>query len=167
MKKYFVSYTLLSAVTAIVIFLFALPACNMLQSDSAVFDKVAARKAIEAADSLFITLMNKGDVTGMANCYTTDAQMMAPNSPTVKGRSNIQAAMMTYIESGATKMNVQINNVWGDEETLVSEGTMSFSTNDGQMVDKSKYITIYKKEDGRWKMFRDCFNSDLSLATAK
>jgi uncharacterized protein (TIGR02246 family) len=131
------------------------------------FDKAAARKAIESADSLFVDLLDKGDATGLANCYTADAQFMMPNAPSIEGRTNIQAAMMEFIKSGATKMNVHINNVWGDEETLISEGTMTFSTKEGQVVDKSKYITVYKREDGRWKMFRDCFNSDLPVPASK
>lgn len=131
------------------------------------FDKAAARKEIETTDSLVTDLMSKGDATGLANCYTTDAQLMMPNSPTIEGRRNIQAAMMEFIKSGTTKMNFSINNVWGDEEALISEGTMSFSTDAGQVVDRSKYITVYKKEDGKWKIYRDCFNSDLPLLVVK
>ena len=159
--------TMLAVFSGLLLLIFVAAGCYMLQSDRNSFDKINARKSIETTDSLFMDLMNKGDATGLADCYTTDALLMMPNAPSIQGRSNIKNAMMNFIKSDATKMNVQINNVWGDDETLVSEGTMSFSTKDGQVVDKSKYITIYKKEDGRWKIFRDCFNSDLSLAIAK
>lgn len=135
--------------------------------NSPAFDKAAALKEIEVTDSLFVDLMNKGDATRLAECYTVDALLMMPNAPSIKGRTNIQSAMMEFIKSDATKMSIRVNNVWGDEEALISEGTLSFSTKDGQVVDKSKYITVYKKEDGRWKMFRDCFNSDLSLPASK
>jgi uncharacterized protein (TIGR02246 family) len=131
------------------------------------FDKVAARKEIETTDSLFIDLMNKGDATGLAECYTADAQLMLPNASSIEGKTNIQSAMMDFIKSDATKLSIRINNVWGDEEALISEGSLSFSTKEGQVVDKSKYIAVYKKEDGRWKKFRDCFNSDLPLPASK
>ena len=131
------------------------------------FDKVAARKEIESADSLFIDLLNKSDATGLADCYTADAMLMMAHAPAIEGSTNIQSAMMEFITSGATKMSVRINNTWGDEETLISEGTAMFATKEGQVVDRGKYITVYKKEDGRWKMFRDCFNSDLPLVAAK
>ena len=131
------------------------------------FDKIAARKSIEATDSMFVDLMNKGDATRLAECYTVDALLMMPNKPAIEGRTNIQSAMMDFIKTDATKMSTRINNVWGDEEALISEGTISFSTKEGQVADRIKYICVYKKEDGMWKMFRDCFNSDLPLQAAK
>jgi len=131
------------------------------------FDKIAARKNIEATDSMFVDLMNKGDATRLAECYTVDALLMMPNKPSIEGRTNIQSAMMDFIKSDATKMSIRINNVWGDEEALISEGTIFFHTKEGQVADRIKYITVYKKEDGMWKMFRDCFNSDLPLQAAK
>lgn len=131
------------------------------------FDKIAARKNIEETDSMFVDLLNKGDATRLAECYTVDALLMMPNKPAIEGRTNIQSAMMDFIKSDATKMSIRINNVWGDEEALISEGTLLFSTKEGQVVDRMKYITVYKKEDGMWKMFRDCFNSDLPLQAAR
>lgn len=161
--KLFIRITKLQINTFIFISLLFAAGCNNKSS----FDKDAAQKAIEAADSVFVNLLDKGDATGLANCYTSDALLMAPNAPSIQGRTNIQSAMMEFIESGATKMTVRINNVWGDEETLISEGTMTFAPKDGQVAYRSKYITVYKKEDGRWKMFRDCYNSDLPLSAAK
>ena len=161
--KTFIRISLLQITLITILSLLFATGCN----NNPAFDKTAARKTIESADSLFIDLLDKGDATGLANCYTTDALFMLPNAPSIQGRTNIQSAMMDFITSGATKMSVRINNVWGDEETLISEGTMTFSTKEGQVVDKCKYITVYKKEEGRWKMFRDCYNSDLPLPAAK
>jgi len=31
------------------------------------------------------------------------------------------------------------------------------------MLDKGKYIVIWKKVDGEWKYYRDIFNSDLPI----
>ena len=33
--------------------------------------------------------------------------------------------------------------------------------NDGKVMDEGKSLEIYKMEDGKWKILRDCFNSDL------
>lgn len=161
MKKFIIPPQLKVIFITMMVLIFA-AGCN-----KPVFDKVTARKEIEVTDSLFIDLMSKGDATGLAECYTADALLMMPNGPAIEGKTNIQSAMMDFIKSDATKMSIRINNVWGDEDALISEGTLSFSTKDGQVVDKSKYIAVYKKEDGRWKIFRDCFNSDLPLIATK
>jgi ketosteroid isomerase-like protein len=36
---------------------------------------------------------------------------------------------------------------------------------DGTIADKGKYIVVWKKEDGKWKLHRDLSNSDLPVAT--
>ena len=55
--------------------------------NTSAFDKIAARKSIEATDSMFVDLMNKGDATRLAECYTVDALLMMPNKPAIEGRT--------------------------------------------------------------------------------
>jgi ketosteroid isomerase-like protein len=32
---------------------------------------------------------------------------------------------------------------------------------DGKEIDRGKALELWKMEDGKWKLFRDIFNSDL------
>ena len=36
-----------------------------------------------------------------------------------------------------------------------------------KILDKGKYVVVWKQENGEWKLFRDIFNSDLPAAPAK
>jgi ketosteroid isomerase-like protein len=45
------------------------------------------------------------------------------------------------------------------------EGVYEIKTKDGKQLDKGKYIVLWKKEDGKWKLHRDISNSDLPLAS--
>ena len=131
------------------------------------FDLTAAKKDIEEANRNFCGMLSKSDSVGLANSYATDAEMMVPNAPAVVGRKNIQTEISNIINSGATKLDLKTINLWGDEGMLIEEGILTLATKDGKQLDKGKYIVLWKKEDGTWKLFRDCFNSDLPAPSSK
>lgn len=131
------------------------------------FDLTVAKTEIEEANRNYMDILSKGDSVGLANCYTYDAKFMGPNSPAIEGRKNIQAVIAGFINSGATKLNLKINDLWGTEALLAEEGVMTLSTKEGKQLEKGKYIVLWKKEDGKWKLFRDFFNSDLPTPTSK
>ena len=131
------------------------------------FDLSAAKLQIDDANANFMSLVAKGDSVGVANCYTIDAKFMGPNAPAVEGRKGIQSVIAGIINSGIAKVNLTATNVWGDENMLAEEGTLTLAIKDGMQVEKGKYIVLWKKEDGKWKLFRDCFNSDLPVSAPK
>jgi ketosteroid isomerase-like protein len=49
---------------------------------------------------------------------------------------------------------------------LAEEGEYTFMNNDNKELDRGKYIVLWKKENGEWKLFRDCYNSDLLIPSA-
>ena len=142
-------------------------ACNSPKPPAiAVFDITAAKKEIEQADSNFMNFLSKGDSVGLANCYTADAKFMGSNVPAVAGRNNIQSVVAGLINAGVAKLDLKLLDVWGTEALVAEEGEMTLTTKDGTQIDKGKYIVLWKKEDGKWKLFRDIFNSDLPVPAA-
>ena len=138
--------------------------CTSPQKES-VFDLADAKKEIEAANREFIELFAKGDAAGVANFFTADAKSMGPNEPSHEGRKKIQTVYEGFIQSGANRLVLITTAVWGNEDLLAEEGLFTFSDKDGKQLDKGKYIVLWKKEEGRWKLFRDCYNSDLPIST--
>ena len=134
---------------------------------AAAFNMDAAKKAIEERNYMFMDLFNKSDTIGLANLYTKDAKLLGSNTESVVGRSNIQSAFAGFINAGAAKIEIKTNELWGDENMLVSEDAWKLFTKDGTKIDHGKAMVIWKKEDGKWKLFRDIFNSDLPVPTSK
>ena len=130
------------------------------------FDLTSAKKEIEAANQEFMGLLAKGDSVGLANSYTIDAAFMGGGAPAAEGREKIQSAMADIINSGVTKVDLRVKNVFGTEDLLAEEGELSIYVKD-DVVDVGKYIVLWKKEDGKWKLFRDIFNSNLPAPAAK
>lgn len=132
------------------------------EKESAVagFNLTTAKAEIEEADKNFMALFAAGDSVGLANSYTIDAKFMSPGVPAIVGRANIQTDMSNIIQSGITGIDIRLGNVFGTEDLIAEEGELTlFVGNEAVAVEK--YIVLWKKEDGRWKMFRDIYNSNL------
>jgi uncharacterized protein (TIGR02246 family) len=130
------------------------------------FDLAAAKTAIEAVNADFGAFVGKSDSVSLAGLYTADAKLMGPNMPTASGRSNIQSTFAGMF-SAMGQMGIKLTTleVWGNESAVTEEGTYSITDKDGKEIDKGKYLVVWKMEDGKWKLFRDCWNSDLPVLT--
>lgn len=132
------------------------------------FDLAGAKKSIEDANAAFGDLVSKSDSAGLAGMYTSDAKMLGANMPAVSGRAGIQSAFHEMLGMGIAGAKLTTVEVWGNESMISEEGTYTLSDKNGKELDKGKYIVLWKMEDGKWKLFRDCFNSDMPpMAPAK
>ena len=137
------------------------------QTDSAAvtetpaFDMAAAKIAIETQGSAFVNALNKGDAVGVSDCYTADAKLMQPNGASVSVRENIRQLVAEWIKSGVSTFSMRTVEVWGNENQMVAEEEWTFTDKDGKVLDKGKSLELFKMEDGKWKLYRDCYNSDM------
>ena len=126
------------------------------------FDLAAAKTAINATNAEFETLVSKMDSVGMAGLYTSDAKMMVPNMPALSGKANIQSGFAgMFAETGQIGIKFTSDEVSGNEEMVSEVGSYSMTDKSGKEIDKGKYIVLWKMEDGKWKLHRDIFNSDM------
>ena len=111
-------------------------------------------------------LVAKGDSIGLANAYTTDAKFMSAGAPAVVGRANIQKAMADIVKFGITRVDLRLKKVFGTEDLIAEEGELTLFINNDAVAEE-KYIVLWKKEDSKWKLFRDIFNSNLPDPSSK
>lgn len=123
------------------------------------FDLTIAKKEIEEANQNLMDLVAKGDTVGIANLYTTDAKLMFAGAPSIDGKANIQSAFAGIVKSGVTKVDLKTIAVFGTEDLLAEEGKVTVFVNDKALAEE-KSIVLWKKEDGKWKLFRDITNSN-------
>ncbi|MDX1542951.1 MAG: DUF4440 domain-containing protein [Christiangramia sp.] len=125
------------------------------------FDLKTAKKEIIDANTEYSRLYAAKDSVGLAKLYTEDAKFMMNGSPAIKGRKNIQSTMAGIMNSGIARVDLRTIDVWGSEGLVTEEGEVSLYK-DGVEVDRGKYLVLWKKEDGKWHLFRDIFNSNMS-----
>ena len=132
------------------------------------FDIAGAKKVIDSLNVVFGSMISKGDSVGLASLYTSDAKFMMPNMPTASGRNAIQSAFAgLFAAMGTPGLTLTTNDIWGTEELITEVGTYTMTDETGKEIDKGKYIDLWKMEDGKWKLHRDIFNSDMPLVPSK
>jgi ketosteroid isomerase-like protein len=95
--------------------------------------------------------------------YCKDAQVLSPNMPLVASRDSIIKFFQGDGSGTDVKMELPIGNVYGDEDLVVEEGTYNFPDGKGGSFDKGKFIALWKQEDGKWKLYREIWNTDMPI----
>lgn len=121
------------------------------------------RAAIEARNKRFMDAARRGDAAGLAALYTVDGQVLPPNADSVTGRQAVQAFWQAVMDMGIKEAVLEIGEAEGHGDVVIEVSTFTLSSEGGQVLDKGKYIVIWKQEDGQWKLHRDIFNSSLPL----
>jgi uncharacterized protein (TIGR02246 family) len=138
-------------------------ACNntetKIESIKPTFSLADAKKEIDEVNKKFMDFVAKGDSAGIASLYTTDAKLMFTGAPATMGQAGIQSVFGGIIKSGVTKVDLKTVDVFGTEELLAEEGSVTIYVKEAA-VGEEKYIVLWKKEDGKWKLFRDIANSN-------
>jgi uncharacterized protein (TIGR02246 family) len=123
------------------------------------------RKTEPALDKItkeFTAAFNAKDAKKVASFYADDAVLMSPDSPMVRGRSNIE---VHYEET----FRVMFSDVQMKPVESVITGTRAFevgtssATRPGDAsarTENGKYLVIYKRVGNNWKIAYDMYNSD-------
>lgn len=144
--------------------LFSATSCDSPKKENSTpFDIATAKKEIETQNMVFMNALLIGDSVGIANCYASDSKFMIPNSKAVVGRKNLIPIFSNFIKAGMTNFHIKIVDAWGNNDLLTVEQEWVFTDKNGKDIDRGKSLELWIKENGQWKLFRDCFNSDLSL----
>jgi uncharacterized protein (TIGR02246 family) len=139
-------------------------------TSTAVIDIAADERAIRGHVDHWLQLVKTNDAAGIAELYAEDGAVMPPNAPIGKGRPAIQqtwASMMRTPGFGLTFVPEEII-VSSSGDMALDRGTYEFtSESDGApQTDTGKYVVVWRKIGGEWKVAADIFNSDVPASGA-
>ena len=120
------------------------------------------QEAIAAADENFMSTFNRGDAAGMGDLYTENGQLLPTGSDFVTGKAAIQAFWQGVMDMGIKTARLDIIEAEGCGDTAIEIGKYTLSGEAGNVMDRGKYVVIWKQEAGQWKLHRDIWNSSLS-----
>ncbi len=125
------------------------------------------RATIEAANGRLAAALAKGDAAQLAGCYTADGQVFPPGSDAARGRDAIQKVWQGVVDAGIKDVALTTVEVDGHGDMAHEIGTYTLTTKDGKVADRGKYIVIWKKDKGQWRLHRDIWNSSVPVPAAK
>ena len=169
-KKIFIYFLLLSSSA------FLITGCNNTTSETlnkdskdstTAFDPAAMRKIIEEKNNEFAKAFTTGDSATMVNHYTMDGKLFPPNAEAVTGRDAIAAVVSEYLKYGIKEFKDETTALYGNENNLIEEGNFFMGDGKGNTIDKGKYMCVWRKDNGEWKVYSNMFNTSLPPATAK
>src|SRR5262249_42010396 len=117
-----------------------------------------SRTEIEAVNRAMEEAVRKRDPERLAALYTTDAIVMPPDAPFVKGRDGIKQFWGSAIQQLGVK-DVRLGTVdleiAGDTAHEVGEALLTLESGSATL----KYVVVWKKVGGQWCLHRDIWNA--------
>lgn len=106
------------------------------------------------------TSFNENDPAGATELFTDDGAIMAEFGEVVRGKEAIRKFL-------GSELNKRLQ-YWITSEGSSTTGNVGYDTGSMRIRDTSKgvdlsngkYVTIYRKENGNWKIYRTIYNSN-------
>jgi ketosteroid isomerase-like protein len=124
-----------------------------------------AESALKALDRDWS--MSAATLDSFITFYADDAQMFPPNSSLASGKDAIKKvwAGVIALPGFAISWEPSTAVVSKSGDVAYTTGTYTFTANgaDGKPApDKGKYVAVWKKVGGKWKVVADIWNSDTA-----
>ena len=108
-------------------------------------------KEIELRLREYENYLRKGDSIALGDMYMMDAEII----PSTVGRENIIKAFGGMIRDSITGSSFKTSHLWGNDQLLVEDGTGTWYHANGEPIGSGRYLLVWKKDDGKWKILRD------------
>lgn len=123
------------------------------------FGQSNMQATIQAANDRFVATFAAGNAGGLAATYTADAMAFPPGSEIVKGRAAIQKMWQGVIDSGVKSATLSTTEVESHGDVAHEVGKYAMKDASGKVLDSGKYLVVWKREQGTWRIHRDIWNS--------
>lgn len=120
-----------------------------------------ARAAVITVENELVRLINKAAWDSVSAIYATDATIMAPGSPPVRGQKAISSFWHTVSIRGMHSIELQFIDLEQSGEKLIAKGKYVMNNKQNEIIDIGKFIAIYKKEKNKWRLQTDMFNTSM------
>ena len=120
----------------------------------------ATTEAISAVYEKFMTAVERGDADAISSLYTEDAQILPPGGGIVSGRDALPAFWAATLGMGIKRCSFDTLEVDEHDDTAIEIGRVTLFAEGDVQIDTPKYLVVWKRDAGEWRMHRDIFNSD-------
>ncbi len=142
-----------------------LSAALAVAGSAAAAGSTVQEQLIRELEAKWVAAVAAKDIAAIARIYTADGMFLAPNAPLVEGREAIAEAWAGLLGLPGISLTFEPTRIEVSESAdLASDvGTyaLAFDSDGGRIEDQGKYVVVWKKVSGAWKVLADIFNSNL------
>jgi ketosteroid isomerase-like protein len=139
--------TLLSAISA-----------YSLGEESAGADSVSNGEEIVALETKWSSLFAARDLDGVMALMAENSVLIMPGSPPIVGAKGIRKATKAMLESDdAVSWKSDFARIAPSGDMAYDYGTATTKSMDGSIIE-GRYLVVWVKENGSWKVAADMFN---------
>jgi len=120
------------------------------------------KRALESGAAAWMEAFNTRNADALTSLYTEDAVLLPPNEPAVFGRDAIRATNRELLAEEGLGMEIEDLEVRSEGDLGYKAGRYRMYSKDGALLDRGKYIEIWKKTDGTWLIHREMWNSSVA-----
>ncbi len=128
-------------------------------------DTAALTASLDSLNKAFLAAVAKRDTEALVSSYADDARVLPPGEPRADGHEAIRKVWVRFLRTPGLELNAISSQPIFTEagDMIIDVGSYTMKMNDAKgkpMEDVGKYVTIFKKMNGSWKIAVDTFNSD-------
>ena len=123
-------------------------------SNTTAFDMQKAKAFIDSINAKFSEQIKNGDSTWVASQYGSDAEILLEKSEPIT-RKDILSFWGKVCRSETKDWAFTTTDLRGDENFLIETGTYEIKDANKKPADRGKYVVVWKKQNGEWKLYRD------------
>lgn len=131
------------------------------------FDLAVVKKVIEEKNARFTRAHVAGDQATIDAMFTEDAKCLPPNAEPVIGRAAIAKLTADYLAYGVSEFREETTDFYGNEDVLIDQGNYVMVYGPDKVREIGKYVNIWRKEAGVWKIYSNIWNTNAAAAAVK
>ena len=142
--------------------------CAAGQQSAPAVDQAAITAQVDSLNTVYNSAVAAKDTAAIVSMYADEGMVMPANQARAVGRDGIRQAWAGFLalpglELKPTSQTKMISEA-GDMVVDIGSFTFTMTGPDGKPInDVGKYVTIFKKVNGEWKIVVDMFNSDIPM----
>lgn len=137
----------------------------VLAGGAAVAGSEAQEQMIRDLGKKWVAAVAAKDIAAIADIYTADGLFMAPNAPPAQGHEDVGKAWAGLLALPGISLTFEPTRIevsaGADLAADVGVYALAFDGEGGRVEDQGKYVVVWRKVDGTWKVAADIFNSNL------
>lgn len=122
------------------------------ESEQAINDLEQESHAIDSLINLYAKHLMEGDSTSIAAMYATDGMIGCLEGPKILSAVGSWIRSLRKSDSRISFRTVTLNS---DGELLIETGITETLSKKGEVKNSSRYLVVWKNEEGTWKLYRD------------